>query len=142
MNKCTMSKVILSMAKLMFVVVFMSVVACVAGCRDNITSLESAITGHAILVVRFSNAEPDMDKVLLNNALRIGGILVCGYDSEYVKVLREYDENFDAAAASNKDGQFTIQPAVLNWISSKGWKFQQKFCINLNENNAEYYFIK
>jgi len=113
----------------------------VSGCRDNITSLGSAIGGHALLVVQFSN-NPEKDSVLLRNVLRTGGAINCGCDGDYVKFLREYDENFDMAAASNKDGQFSIQPAVLNWIASKGWKFQQKFCINLNADNAEYYFVK
>lgn len=121
--------------------IILCIVICVLGCRDNITSLESAVIGHAVLVVRFSSS-PDEDRVLLGNALRKGGMITCGYDGDYVRFLREYDEDFDEAAASNKDGKFSIHPAVLNWISSKGWKFQQKFCINLNDENAEYYFIK
>lgn len=121
--------------------IVLSVVMVVSGCRDNITSLESALGGHAILVVKFSSI-PDKDKVLLRNVLRTGGALTCGYDSDYANFLREFDPNFEFAAASNADGKYIIHPAVLNWISSKGWKFQQKFCINMNYENAEYYFIK
>lgn len=121
--------------------IILCMVICVIGCRGNITSLESAVIGHAVLVVRFSGT-PDVDEVLVKNVLSKGGAITCGYDSDYVRFLRRYDEDFDEAAASNKDGKFSIHPAVLNWISSKGWKFQQKFCINLNDENAEYYFIK
>ncbi len=134
-----MKKIIV--AKVLVRAIILCAAICVLGCRDNITSLESAIAGHAILVVRFDSS-PEEDRVLLENVLRKGGGLTCGYDSDYVAFLRRYDENFDAAAASDKDGKFSIQPAILNWISSKGWKFQQKFCINLNNDNAEYYFIK
>lgn len=111
------------------------------GCRENITGVDSLIAGHAILKVTFSSS-PEKDETLLRNVLRIGGSLECGYDSEYANFLRSYDENFDMAAASDSNGKYRIHPAVLNWISSKGWKFQQKFCINLNEDNAEYYFVK
>ena len=124
-----------------FCVAIIGGLMCVCGCRDNLAQLESAITGHSILIVQFSQS-PDKDKVLLDNALRVGGMITCGSDGDYVTFLRNYDENFDAAAAENSNGKFVIRPAVLNWLSSKGWKFQQKFCINLNEDNAEYYFVK
>ena len=96
---------------------------------------------HAILIVSFHGL-PDKDNILLQNALRTGGSLRCGDSSDYVDFLRSYDRYFDTTAASDSNGQFLIRPAILNWISSNGWKFQQKFCINLNEGNAEYYFVK
>lgn len=114
---------------------------CVCGCSESVAKLESAITGHSILVVRFSN-NPDKDRVLLDNVLRVGGAITCGCDNDYVSFLRNYDGNFDATAALDREGRYVIQPAVLNWISSRGWKFQQKFCVNLNHDNAEYYFVK
>lgn len=104
----------------------------ICGCREE---------EHAVLEVTFSSS-PEKDKTLLQNVLRIGGSLECGHNSEYVDFLRSCDENFERTAASDSDGRYRIRAAILNWISSKGWKFQQKFCINLNENNSEYYFVK
>ena len=130
-----------SKGKVLFCVVIWIVFACILGYKGYLSSLTRVISGHAVLVVRFSGI-PDVDETLVKNVLSKGGAITCGYDSDYVRFLREYDEDFDEATASDKDGKFLIHPAVLNWISSKGWKFQQKFCINLNEENVEYYFIK
>ncbi len=127
----------------------------VSGLRSTINSLDGTIsdlkrtmTGqddggrrHALLVVTFSKS-PVKDATLLSNVLRTGGSLECGSSGDYVSFLRENDENFDMAAASDENGKFIVRPAILNWISSKGWKFQQKFCINLNADNIEYYFVK
>lgn len=96
---------------------------------------------NAVLIVKFSE-DPNMDDVLLNNVIMHGGFLEMSASSEYVDFLRKHYPKFDCAAAANKDGQFAVIPAIFNWISSKGWKFQQKFCINLNDQNAEYYFVR
>lgn len=141
MTKKSEFKMMFGKLQVAFRVAIIGGLMCFCGCSDDLSQLESAITGRAILIVRFSNS-PDMDKVLLNNALRVGGLITCGNDGDYVTFLRSYDKNFDAKAATNSKGDFLIRPAVLNWLSSKGWKFQQKFCINLNEDNAEYYFVK
>ncbi len=127
--------------QLIFRVAILGTMLSVLGCRENSTDLVSAIAGHAILIVRFSDS-PEQDKVLLENVLRKGGSITCGNDSKYTAFLRNYDREFDMAAATDRDGSFLITPTILNWISSKGWKFQQKFCINLNHDNAEYYFVK
>lgn len=96
---------------------------------------------HAVLTVRFSS-NPETDITRITNTLKIGGMLKCGYDKEYAKVVESIDEKFDKFGAADSNGSYYILPAVLNWISSQGWKFQQKFCINMNDDNAEYYFVK
>ena len=95
----------------------------------------------AVLLVRFSET-PTTDIQLIENALKIGGLLDCGSNQQYVNVIKSIDEDVDKFGAKDSKGSYYIMPAVLNWISSKGWKFQQKFCINLNNDNAEYYFTK
>ena len=95
----------------------------------------------AVLLVRFRD-NPTTDTQLIENTLKIGGLLDCGSDQQYVKVIKSMDGDFDKFGATDSQGSYYIMPAVLNWISSKGWKFQQKFCINLNNDNAEYYFTK
>ena len=96
---------------------------------------------NAVLVVYMSD-EPDTDVLLIKNTLRNGGLLKCGTDEKYVKFVQSIDSSFIAYTAFDSKGAYRIQPALWNWICSQGWKFQQKFCINLNEGNAEYYFVK
>lgn len=96
---------------------------------------------HAVLTVTFGDS-PETDHAQIENTLKIGGFLKCGADSDYVKVLKDIDSKFENYGAIDSKGAYYILPAVLNWISSKGWKFQQKFCINMNDNNAQYYFVK
>lgn len=96
---------------------------------------------NAVLIVHFDD-DAEADDVLLDNTLRRGGYLEMSTSSAYVEFLRKHDKYFDLAAASNEEGKFLVLPAILNWVSSKGWKFQQKFCINLNSDNAEYYFVR
>jgi len=96
---------------------------------------------HAVLLVRFRD-NPNTDTKLIENALKVGGLLDCGHNRQYVKVIKSMGDDFDKFGAEDSEGSYFILPAVLNWISSKGWKFQQKFCINMNNDNAEYYFTK
>ncbi len=96
---------------------------------------------HAVLTVTFGDF-PETDQAQIANALKIGGLLKCGADSKYVKVLKGIDSKFERYGAIDSNGSYYILPAVLNWISSKGWKFQQKFCINMNNDNAQYFFVK
>ena len=69
-------------------------------------------------------------------------MLKCGYNRDYTMVVEKIDKKFDDFGAVDSNGSYYILPAVLNWISSQGWKFQQKFCVNMNDDNAEYYFVK
>ena len=115
-------------------------VACFVYFKCNDTTLKSS-GGHAVLTVRFS-ASPETDVTQIKNTLKIGGMLRCGYDREYTKTIKQIDKKFDDFGAADSNGAYYILPAVLNWISSQGWKFQQKFCVNMNNDNAEYFFVK
>ena len=143
-----------------YCVTVVSTAVCMSGCEAvdrviNCEAFDRAINGkHAILIVRLSYATygtreiaPDMDAVLLRNVLSGGGTITCGCDHEYIEFLRTFDSNFDMAAAANKDGKFNVKSAILNWIASKGWVFQQKFCApnargGYAEHEFEYYFVK
>ena len=96
---------------------------------------------HSVLTVRFSS-RPETDVTRIKNTLKIGGMLKCGYNRDYTMVVEKIDKKFDDFGAVDSNGSYYILPAVLNWISSQGWKFQQKFCVNMNDDNAEYYFVK
>ena len=111
------------------------------GCGKRVGDTEGS-SRHAVLIVTFSD-DVDADTVRIKNALRVGGVLKCGSDEKYVEVIESIDKTFELRfAALDSKGSYQILPAVLNWISSQGWTFQQKFCINMNHANAEYYFVK
>jgi len=95
--------------------------------------------GESVLVVRVvSDANEVSETALAKSALQSGGEI-----SINVALARELDIEFDAKYTNcNADGKFLVQPALLNFIAGNGWSFKQLFCINMNEENAKYFFTK
>ena len=89
---------------------------------------------HAILMIDFAE-RPDTDVALVKNTLKIGGLLRCGQDGEYIEKIHSIDKTIKDCCAKDSHGEYYIRPSILNWISSKGWKFQEHFA-------DRYYFVK
>ena len=94
---------------------------------------------HAVLEVTIFpyTQEEYKDTVLLNNALHQGGSLDMAMDEEYTNFLRELDDGFETYATANKDRKYIIRSAILNWVSSKGWKL-----LALSSDSCTYVFVK
>ena len=93
---------------------------------------------HAILMIEFvqrGDEKPDTDVVLVKNTLEIGGLLRCGNDDVYIEKIQSIDKTIKDCCAKDSEDKYYIRPSILNWISSKGWKFQERFA-------DRYYFIK
>ena len=99
---------------------------------------------HAVLIIRINNDFKDLDPDAeqIRNALKVGGYVELATDKSGAEFIRSVDVKFDLFGASDANGEFYIRPAVLNWISSHGWKLQQVWCINFNEENMEYIFVR
>lgn len=98
----------------------------------------TASTDSRVLIVKFCDEDEKTDLKQIKEGLIKGGYIEINSDS-----IMSIDPEFDSKYANtNSANKYYIKPALLNFVSGQGWRFQQKFCINLNENNAEYYFIK
>lgn len=95
---------------------------------------------HKVLIVIFSKNPSGLaaDPVYIRKAMENGGLIRLNADT--VRNLDpEWSKKYDT---TDNEGSFLVLPMVLNWVSSKGWKLQTVFCINLNEDNKEFYFVK
>lgn len=72
--------------------------------------------------------------------LKIGGMLRCGKDGEYIDKIHTIDKTIKDCCAMDSDGNYYVRPSILNWISSKGWKFQQREYVG--NGTSRYYFVK
>ena len=103
----------------------------------------SFIGKHAVLIVRLNNGYgDDADAEQICNALKIGGYLELSADKRGAEFIRSIDEKFDVFGASDANGTYYIKPAILNWISSHGWKLQQVWRSDFNGINVEYIFVR
>ena len=104
-----------------FIIVFFAVaLGVVVGVR-----VEKAIPEqHAVLEVFLTPyaITANKDEVLLSNALSKGGRIDIVADSECVEFLREFDSSFDEYGTLDRENKYKITWAIINWISSKGWK--------------------
>lgn len=94
---------------------------------------------HKVLIVSLSNSSGlANDKVYIEKALRNGGYIEIDTDT-----VRSIDPKWlDNYSTTNGEGSYLVRPMLLNWVSSRGWKLQTVFCVNLNVENQEFYFIK
>ena len=119
---------------------FLSIlVAVVAGVVVGIRVEKLIPEQHAVLEVNLVpyTREEHKDSFLLSNALRQGGSIEVAMEGEFTSFLQEFDSSFEENATVNQDGKYVIRSAILNWISSKGWRL-----ISLSADNATYVFVK
>lgn len=119
---------------------FLSIlVAVVAGVVVGIRVEKLIPEQHAVLEVNLapSTQAGHKDAVLLEHVLRQGGNLDVALDGEYTEFLRQFDFRFDEYATINKDGNYVIRSAILNWISAQGWQL-----ISLSADRDTYVFVK
>ena len=98
---------------------------------------------HALLMIDFvelSGEKPDTDVVRIKNTIKIGGMLRCGKDGEYIDKIHTIDKTIKDCCAMDSDGNYYVRPSILNWISSKGWRFQQREYVG--NGTSRYYFVK
>ena len=118
---------------------FIMMLAVAGGVALGIRVEKSIPEQHAVLEVNLapSTREWHKDSILLENALRQGGSLGVAMDSEYTEFLCAFDGNFEAFATVDQDNNYIIRSAILNWISSKGWKL-----ISLSADRDTYVFVR
>ena len=104
-----------------------------------------ALTGcgqqkNKVLIVQLSSSPSGLaaDSVYIEKALKNGGMIVLNPDIVR-KVDPDWIKKYDITDA---EGNYLTYPMMLNWVSAKGWKLQSVFCVNLNPDNKEFYFIK
>lgn len=118
---------------------FIMMLAVAGGVALGIRVEKSIPEQHAVLEVNLvpDTLEEYKDSILLENALRQGGSLDMATNREYTKFLRAFDDNFEAFATVDQDNNYIIRSAILNWISSKGWKL-----ISISADRDTYVFVR
>ena len=130
------------MKKLLASLALISAVLFLGGC-DRSFKIGPGVTGdknHKVLIVTIDKNPSGIaaDDEYIRKALKNGG-LICVNADTVQRIDPDWLNQYDT---TNKEGRYLVFPMVLNWVSSKGWRLQTVFCINLNAMNKEYYFIK
>ena len=118
--------------KILLALAVVGVALLVSSCKAGIASKDSRV-----LVVEFCDeGKADLEQV--KEGLAKGGFIEL--DETVAKnIATDFEEKY---VCLDSDGYYRVIPALLNFVAGQGWAFQQKFCINMNESNAQYYFIR
>lgn len=119
--------------KILLALAVVGVALLVSSCKAGIVSKDSRV-----LVVEICDSTESADLTLVKEGLAKGGYIKLSVDA-----AKTIDPKFEEKYANmDSYGYFMKIPSMLNFVAGQGWSFQQKFCINMNESNAEYYFIR